>query len=108
MTLDEMIREVDPQKIDLIKLDVDGFEARILRGGSETLKRFKPPVILELTPYALEEQGDSLEGLIDLLAGLGYRLLSENGRKKLPMRAEKLRTILPSGGGINALALFSP
>ncbi len=107
MTVDEMMVEVGPPRLDLIKLDVDGFEARILRGASETMKRFRPPVILELTPYALEEQGDSLEGLLELFSGLGYRLFSENGRKSLPMRAEQLRAILPPGGGINALALFS-
>lgn len=44
-TLDEVFREV---RVDLVKLDVEGMEARVLAGGREVLRRDQPALVLEL------------------------------------------------------------
>jgi FkbM family methyltransferase len=106
-TLDEWAREIKLSRLDFIKMDVDGFEGRILRGGKATLDRFRPSMILELTPYALEEHGDSLEDLVGFLSGIGYELWTEDGRSRLKMNAGILRKIMPDRGGMNVLALFA-
>jgi len=103
-TLDGLVQEIRLGRLDVVKLDVDGFEYRILKGGRETLKRFKPSIVLELTPYTLEEQGDSLSLLLDLLIEEGYELWSETGKHRLPMNSDALRARIPRKGGINAIA----
>jgi FkbM family methyltransferase len=40
------------QKIDLIKIDVEGAENLIIAGGIETIRKFKPRIILELNKKA--------------------------------------------------------
>jgi FkbM family methyltransferase len=66
-TLDLACRELD--RIDLIKLDVEGAECDVIQGGMETLKRLKPRLIIEVhghmpgcedNPRRLAEQLDQL------------------------------------------------
>jgi FkbM family methyltransferase len=71
-TLDEYASRVDLSRIDLIKLDVEGNEPRVLRGGERTLSRFRPPLLVEVNPPVLEEAGSSAGELADALNGQGY------------------------------------
>jgi FkbM family methyltransferase len=61
-------------RLDFIKLDVEGMEIRALRGAMEVIKRFKPVLWVEVNVGALEMQGTSEWELKTLLEGdLGYR-----------------------------------
>jgi FkbM family methyltransferase len=51
----------------VIKIDVEGFEAQVLRGAAETIAKFRPLLYVENDRPAL--QGE----LIALIAGMGYR-----------------------------------
>lgn len=44
--LDELY-ENSTQKVSVIKIDVQGFEAEVLKGGETTIRRFRPVVVLE-------------------------------------------------------------
>lgn len=44
-TLDKLL--ADCPRIDLIKIDVEGFEYNVVRGALETLARLRPPVLFE-------------------------------------------------------------
>ena len=37
-------------KLDLVKIDIEGAELDALRGGTETIRRFRPSIIFECTP----------------------------------------------------------
>lgn len=50
-SLDEIIDTEGLERINLIKLDIDGHECPMLRGATRTLARFRPPIIMELSPY---------------------------------------------------------
>lgn len=104
-SLDQWVKNTGLKKIDLIKLDVDGYEVKVLKGGMNTLREFKPKMILELTLYNLDEYGDSLKELLDLLKSCDYDLKSQDGRKSIPMKIEELKKIIPPQGGINAMAV---
>jgi len=58
--------------IDLIKIDVQGAEFKVVQGLLPFLKELpvRPDILLELTPYSLKEAGSSGRELIDLLAEL--------------------------------------
>ena len=60
-------------RVDFIKLDVDGYETKILRGARELLKRDRPTLIVEMGDYWQQSVGDSIEALVEVLDDVGYR-----------------------------------
>lgn len=53
----------------LIKIDVQGFEEEVIKGASETIKRCKPVLCVEVVVNGVEH-----EGLVDLIKSLGYKI----------------------------------
>ena len=54
-TLDNYVRNHKIERIDVIKIDVEGLEEKIIYGGIETLKRFKPKIIFECIHFEIEK-----------------------------------------------------
>lgn len=100
ITLDEYLKG---KKIDFIKLDVDGYELKVLKGAVDTLEKYKPPIITEIGYYTLNEAGDSPEEMIDLLYSLGY-VLSDETLKPYKNKTELLNSI-PKKKTINIVAM---
>ena len=73
--LDDYYLEHKLTKLDLIKIDVDGYELRVIKGGKKTLTKFKPIMIIELG-ITVERIGDTLEELIQTLVDIGYSFYS--------------------------------
>lgn len=46
-SLDSVVEELEIDEINLIKMDVEGFEFQVLLGAQKTLKRCRPAIILE-------------------------------------------------------------
>lgn len=75
-TLDEWVSYqpfLEPLNPRLIKIDAEGYEAKILRGGRKMIEKCKPVLILEVNRDALERAGDSEDILLSLVEELGYR-----------------------------------
>jgi len=49
--LDEMVADLD--RIDLVKLDIEGYELLALRGFRAALKKHKPTILTEFHPYCM-------------------------------------------------------
>lgn len=90
--------------INLIKLDVDGYECDLLAGATETLKAYKPTLIMELAPYLLREQGGSLKNLLEPLYNLGYKLHDEASFKPIMETPEELENLIADGSSRNVIA----
>ena len=106
-TLDRAIAELLPgnPRISLIKMDVDGYECRLLRGAKQTLNKHRPLIVMEMSPYVLEEMQNSVEELVALLVECGYGLRDLSARRSLPLEGRALRSMIPWGAGINVLAV---
>ena len=104
-TLDSYVAREAIERIDFIKLDVDGNECQVLRGGLDTLRRFHPPIILELAPYVFSGGENSFAAFVGLLHGAGYKLLRSQGGQALPSDAAALAKSIPDGASINAWAM---
>ena len=79
LTLDTYCRERQIIDVDFIKLDVDGYETKILRGSKHVLKSCRPILIVEMSVYWQETVGDSIDDLISILDEIGYRYFDVNG-----------------------------
>ncbi len=52
-TVDQCFDELGLDRIDFLKIDVEGFELEVLEGAIETINRFKPRVVLEMNHWCL-------------------------------------------------------
>ena len=76
ITLDTFVAERRIQALDFIKVDIEGWEVHMLKGGIRTLERFRPPMLLEICSTFLERAGSTPEDVWSLLRPLGYRASS--------------------------------
>ncbi|MFN0188030.1 MAG: FkbM family methyltransferase [Bacteroidia bacterium] len=74
ITLDAYVERVGIKVLDLIKVDVEGFETNVLKGASETCKKFRPKLFVEVDDVNLKSQGSSADELIKLISSYGYRI----------------------------------
>jgi FkbM family methyltransferase len=103
-SLDSMLSEHADRKVQLVKLDVDGFECDVLRGATAMLRDAHPVFVMELAPYVLEERGSSLDELLSFFVPNGYVFYDEQTQKPLPASARELQRMIAIGAGINAIA----
>lgn len=69
-TLDVLFKNSGP--IDLLKIDVDGYDGKVLLGSQEILRRFSPAVIFEWHPLLYEQTGNDWRIPFEILGGAGY------------------------------------
>jgi hypothetical protein len=92
-------------RADVIKMQVDGYEAKVFEGARRTLERFRPPIFFEFGPQEIRGNGGDPEAVLRLLWGMGYRLSTEDGRDT-PDAESVFRAI--RGININLLAMPNP
>jgi FkbM family methyltransferase len=101
--LDDYVSGHGVDRLDFMKLDVDGSEYKVLAGAASTLKLCQPIIILEIAPAVLEKFGDSPEALLELLHASGYQFSLETDlSRRLASTAEVLAS-LPAGWSNNLI-----
>jgi FkbM family methyltransferase len=103
-TLDHFVEREAISRLHLIKIDVDGHEYPVLKGGLNTLARFRPILVMEMSPYVHDEASHGFRCLVALLQEAGYSLQEAGSWKSLPLQAEELERLVPDGAGINVVA----
>ena len=98
-TLDLELAAVEPTAI---KIDVEGAELGVLRGGRETLARSRPLVVFEHVPEAAALYGAGSVEIWDELSGLGYELLALTGGA--PLDRQGFAAAAGGGSVVNWLA----
>lgn len=99
------IDDVCPGPVALIKIDVEGYEAAVVRGAATKIDRYSPAVIFEYAPELLDDASQSPFGW---LADRGYELLrvrrrrnGVTGRGRLAL--DRLQELPAEGGDILAV-----
>jgi FkbM family methyltransferase len=76
-SLDQFVRDQVAQPVDLLKLDVQGYEFKVLRGAATLLAQASLPLVyLEICFVSYYQEQTSLPELYRLLYDYGYRLVS--------------------------------
>ena len=71
-TLDDYLLTTDIKSLDFIKVDVEGFEYKALKGGEKTLLKWHPILFIELDDETLKAQNSSPKELLLYLNNVGY------------------------------------
>ena len=83
ITLDEFVSQQKIKKLEMIKIDVEGYELKVLIGSTKTLSSFRPLIILEIDNKHLSRQGTNPIALKNCLEMMGYSLYQINHQAKL-------------------------
>jgi FkbM family methyltransferase len=103
-SLDAVLERADVGKVDIVKMDVDGFECDVLSGASRMMARDHPTFVMELAPYVHAERGYSFERFLDYFLAQNYHFYDERSEKLLPREPNRLIEVIGKGAGINVVA----
>ena len=82
-TLDSVLLQASVDRVDLIKMDVEGAEELVLRGASRVVTSERPLIIFEFNPEAAQRLGLSPSGAWNLLEALNYEFFMVGPRGSL-------------------------
>lgn len=72
-------------RVDFMKIDVEGYEPSVLEGAEETLEECRPNLLLEIEKRHLARYGTDPEKITGWLHDLGYRAHVRHGGKWEPV-----------------------
>jgi len=74
ITLDEYVEAHKINKIDMMKIDIEGAEFDALLGADNILKNFTPEIIMEINPFLLNRRKMNSIVITTLLVNYGYKI----------------------------------
>ena len=83
--LDDMCGDLKINKIDFIKIDVEGYEWFVLDGAKETISKYKPKIVIEYSPeYYRQNDITHMDMIISFLRDNNYSVYDiENENKEI-------------------------
>lgn len=95
VTLDSLARNLKLQKVDLIKIDVEGSELFVLKGMTEIITLFQPSIVLELNPETLSYFSISPADVLTYISHFSYNafVITDSGNLKKIAPIEITETI---------------
>ena len=101
LTLDAYAHAAQLNRVDFVKLDVDGNEWQVVEGADQVLTRNRPVVLIEIAPHGYDQTIEAFDRMLDRFASLGYRLEDVNGGRSVPLDGKALRRVIPAGSSRN-------
>lgn len=91
ISLDEFLDKKDIlDRVDLIKMDIEGFEMKAIIGAKETILKYQPILFIELCDKHLRHFGSSATVLLAYLSKLGYTQIVDASTQKALNKTELL------------------
>jgi FkbM family methyltransferase len=70
--LDDFVEREKIERVDAIKIDVEGAELKVIRGADKTIRRDKPILMVEIQAATLQAAGTTPEELFETIVSYGY------------------------------------
>ncbi len=86
--LDRFLSTIDAAKIKLVKIDVEGWEKFVLKGGEHFFKTQQPVVMMEFTESTCFEVGYMVQELYDIMETYGYRWYELKNQQLIPHKKQ--------------------
>ena len=81
------------ERVDLLKLDVQGYELHALQGAKRIVNENREiKLLLEFWPYGLKQDGTNWGELIEMLEGFAMNIMSVRADNLIPFDARNVRT----------------
>lgn len=104
-TVDQLMAVRGWPDVSLIKIDVQGAEARVLAGADQTIDRFRPALFVEVSDEGLKRYGSSAEALLKTCTARGYSIYTLNRRDTFRLLGVSQATALAKQKGYVDLLL---
>jgi FkbM family methyltransferase len=104
-SLDAVLEKLAMDRVDFLKLDVDGHECAVLRGASRTLERDRPTMLVELAPQLWVDAGGSAEEFLRLISRDSAVWRHASSLARLEFSADRIHEQIPAGSTVNAFLL---
>jgi FkbM family methyltransferase len=98
-TLDRALGSVG--RLDVLKIDVEGAEARVIRGGKGVISRWRPVIFTEFCPFGLRlASASEPEAYLEQLRSLDYELsiIRDAGGVTRPVGNAEILAAVPGSG----------
>lgn len=82
-SLDSQITANNLPKPDFIKIDVEGLEMDVLLGMGETIKGYKPKLLIEIHGVDIERKTENVQRVAGFLMASGYSIYHVESRKMI-------------------------
>jgi FkbM family methyltransferase len=105
VSLDTLVSELSLSRVDFIKIDVDGYEAKVFAGARRVLERYRPYLFFELNPQWVRNNGDDPASILELVFGYGYSLRDESGHTLPDVSSVLHHAGRPGRTGVNLLGI---
>ena len=80
VALDSLLQKEKIENLKLIKIDAEGAELQILKGGKELIQKYKPYITLEIHPNSFDNIENTMTELYHIITGSDYKII-EDGRE---------------------------
>lgn len=90
ITLDKFVQDRGIEKVDVIKMDIEGSELAAFTGAQEILNKHRPVLLIEFHALVAKQAGWDLMDLYRLLSKYGYNAHELSKRKLVPFDSSRL------------------
>lgn len=105
-SLDDFCQNEQLNRLDFIKIDTDGHEYEVFLGAKNCIKKFRPPLIFEISIYAMIEKGIDFSFYDNYFKELNYTLYNSADGKMITL--DNYRDHIPRKGTIDIIGIPSP
>lgn len=89
-SLDKQMKHLPIDRLDFIKIDIDGHEPHFLEGAWETIDKYDPAILLEVSHQHYLKAGINAGDFFDLLKNKRFKIFSEHDLSEIEFKDDFL------------------
>lgn len=94
ITLDSILESYDLRNIILIKIDVEGMEMDVMTGAKQTIKKYRPILVIEVSAELLNYYGLTVKNFKENICSFGYECCQTDRMGNLkPVKIEQFHLL---------------